>query len=773
MNARVFFALTVLTPVMAWADESSPHGHVRIPLSAYQDLRNKANARASLDQSVSEEMDFQSVTRILQAQVSGSLSKRSLKLEIRVVVEGTSNGWHILPVMPLDLPLIDATITGGGTLIQADGMRSLAFEGPGKRTLVAHLVASGNESGGMRQVNLNILPGTSRQWILELGRGVDAEMEPSDLVRLERKDGKRSLRGHVPATAEEVEVRWSAQGERMAEDPPAQQPQPQENKSKDPPRINVQTSMLASVGERLLTVYTTHRYAIFHAPVSRFEWTVPAGVEVLGVQGRGVTEWTCSPGDVERACSVDLPFPVQRSYELSIQLEQPLPKDAARFQVPTPSPKGVQRTSGHMAVEVMGNAEVKGAPGTTAIGEDVRELPQDLLAGQSTPILLAFKFLEAPVKVVLDIARRESLEMAPISIDDASFTTVWTTEGRTITECNLAVRNRQRQFLAMGLPEGATPQSAFVGGRPVKPSTGEDGRIRIPLLSGGREAESESFAVQVIYSLDNVPLPSLGSVKPVLPTLDAEVGALHHTLVLPDEQYLWAFGGDLSNRSPQVIVERPFSESTGLMLGGLAANRGPMMTLANEEMNLPAAPQAMVQAKVAMDKKENAFKQMQEARVRRGEAAGDGMFDEMERTPQQVSMASSPLGQTGVLPVRIEIPKSGDRYTVHAFYVPPGKALQWTARVASTGLQNLALLITALLGLALGIIFVRQGQALWHRDPLNAERIAFLVGLCVCALLAIYLRRLALPLPVFAVLGIAGLWTYRAYQARAKQAQNS
>ena len=97
---------------------------------------------------------------------------------------------------------------------------------------------------------------------------------------------------------------------------------------------------------------------------------------------------------------------VQRTYELSIQMEQPLPKDATRITIPAPTARGVQRQSGHVAVEVMGNAEVKPGDGTTAVREDVRELPPDIFAGQSTPILLAFNWLDGPLTATLDIQRR-------------------------------------------------------------------------------------------------------------------------------------------------------------------------------------------------------------------------------------------------------------------------------------------------------------------------------------------------------------------------------
>jgi hypothetical protein len=745
-------------------------GQVRMPLSAYQDLKERAQQRQEeqVQQAGEQEAGEEGALapRVLSAELLGTLDGKSLSLEVRVTVDGVAEGWHVLPVLPSSVGLLDAAITGGGTLLGRDGMRTLAFRGPGRRTLVAHLVAPGEESGGMRELELNALPGVSRRLQLELAPKVDAEVEPSDLVASVRDKGKRWLQGHVPSSAESIRLRWSVTGARADEDLDEPPPAPTDARGKEPPRINVQTSMLVSVGERLLTVYSTLRYAIFHAPVSRFEFTVPAGAEVTGVQGRGVTDWTCPAGDGERTCSVDLPFPVQRAYELSVQLERALPKDTRRVEVPAPEPKGVQRGGGHVAVEVMGNAEVKAAEGTTAIPEDVRELPPDLFAGQATPILLAFKFLEAPVKVALLVARRESVEMSPISIDDAAFTTVWTTEGHTITEGTLAVRNRQRQFLALGLPAGAVIQSAFVDGDPVKPSTGEDGRIRVPLRSTGRTQDQESFTVQVVFIQDGLPLPSLGSLDVLLPTLDSEVGALHHTLVLPDQQHLWAFGGDLSATPPRTFREDD-SRRGGFLLG--AASREAPGAYAESNAPPPPLPQvAMDDPKVARQeaRRDRAVRRKPAAMANVAPMSGGAGDSDGEEDGAWAPSTPPPVGQTGVMPVRIQIPQSGVRRQVHAYYVPPGKPLAWHARVASSGVHGVLELMAVALGLALGWLLWRQWRPLWRRERLGREGVALAVCAGLAVLLALYARRTGLWVPASVLPGMAGAWGMAWFRAR-------
>ena len=761
MNAAVLLLLPVLAVDV-------PPGHVRLSLEAYQQLKAAADAQPA-DDGDDEDVSEPASPRVLEARVTGLLTRKALQLELNVVVDGTPGRWHVLPLVPTGVAVTDVTITGGGTLMQLDDMRALVFPGAGRRTVSLKLNATGGEQGASRSVEMALLPGISRQFSLEVQGRLDAEVTPEALLSTDRTGGRRVVRGFLPPTEASVGIRWSTDA--VAEEMPKPERLVRPT-SKEPPRINVQTSMLASVGERLLTTYATLRYAIFHAPVSRFEWTVPDGAEVIGAQGRGVSEWSCNAESGERTCSVELPFPVQRTYELSIQLEQALPKDLTQVDVALPQAKGVQRQSGHVAVEVMGNAEVTPGEATTATREDVRELPTDLFAGQSTPILLAFKFLEAPTRVALEVRRRDSVETSPISVDDASFTTVWTTEGRTITEGTFHVRNRQRQFLALQLPPQAVIQSAFVADAPVKPSTGEDGRIRVPLRSHGRSSDSEDFVVQVVYVLDGLGLPALGRMHAVLPAMDSEVGAMHHTLVLPDRQRLWAFDGDMSIETPRVIqdVGAPRHSSRGLLLGGAMDNGG-------FAANAPAAPAPQMEDQ--MDEEQDA-KQMQEQRAnaapqrmarvaRRGRRGGMGAALGAMVAEEPVSI-SSPVGNTGVLPVRIQIPRSGDRYTAHAFYVPPNTALKWSARVGSRStVDGLAWLVFALTAL-LGFGAVARSKQIFVRGPLTAAQMASAAAVVVLLLAAVVMRSNVQMAPGFAVLGALVGWTWRQVRKRMQTA---
>ena len=90
----------------------------------------------------------------------------------------------------------------------------------------------------------------------------------------------------------------------------------------------------------------------------------------------------------------------------------------------------------------------------------------------------------------------ETKSLAAVA-QSATVTTLVTSEGRSLTEVKLLVRNREQPFLKVALPAGASIVSAEVAGEAVKPVLGADGS-RVPLLRVGScpaDAYNVSFVI--------------------------------------------------------------------------------------------------------------------------------------------------------------------------------------------------------------------------------------------------------------------------------------
>jgi hypothetical protein len=96
-------------------------------------------------------------------------------------------------------------------------------------------------------------------------------------------------------------------------------------------------------------------------------------------------------------------------------------------------------------------------------------------------------------------------------------------DGKTLAQARYAVRNNQRAFMAVRLPEGATLWSASVAGRSVRPGKSADGALLLPLQKGKAGEEAPAFAVEVSYFGRSARWAAKGREEVTLPAVDLPV----------------------------------------------------------------------------------------------------------------------------------------------------------------------------------------------------------------------------------------------------------
>ena len=91
---------------------------------------------------------------------------------------------------------------------------------------------------------------------------------------------------------------------------------------------------------------------------------------------------------------------------------------------------------------------------------------------------------DEPPLVTVDVRRFANAPVLAAVAERAVATTLLTSEGRALTEITMWVRNTAQPFMKVALPEGASIVSVEVAGAPAKPVEGADGN-RVPLLRSG------------------------------------------------------------------------------------------------------------------------------------------------------------------------------------------------------------------------------------------------------------------------------------------------
>jgi hypothetical protein len=127
--------------------------------------------------------------------------------------------------------------------------------------------------------------------------------------------------------------------------------------------------------------------------------------------------------------------------------------------------------------------------------------------------------------------------------ESATVTTMVTSEGKSLTEIKLVIKNQAQPFLKVALPKGVNILSADVAGERVKPVQGADGS-RVPLLRPGFRPTS-AYTVSFVFMHDGAPFAKKGGAELSLPNMDIPISLLNWEVFLPERYKVKDFGGDV------------------------------------------------------------------------------------------------------------------------------------------------------------------------------------------------------------------------------------
>src|SRR5262249_53177132 len=117
-----------------------------------------------------------------------------------------------------------------------------------------------------------------------------------------------------------------------------------------------------------------------------------------------------------------------------------------------------------------------------------------------------------------------------------------TSEGRSLTEVTLTVKNQAQAFMKVTLPSGATILSADVAGEKVKPGQAPDG-THVPLLRANFRPTGP-YAVSFVFMHSGTPFAKKGGSEISLPSIDIPISVMQWEVFLPEQYKVKDFGGD-------------------------------------------------------------------------------------------------------------------------------------------------------------------------------------------------------------------------------------
>ena len=320
---------------------------------------------------------------------------------------------------------------------------------------------------------------------------------------------------------------------------------------------------------------------------------LPENVTINQVQGALVGDWEMKPGEL----LITFLEPVEQSASFVITGEASLPRDG-QVDIPLLRLENVERETGGVGVDVLGAGEIKeDSVKTQGLQRaDASDLGEPVSSRQS-PALLAFRTHANDAKLQrslhLAVSRYTQQAVLMANVQEARYRVLLTKDGKSLVEARYALRNNQRSFVKITLPPGATLWSASLAGKPIRPGSGPDASLLLPLSKARSGEDAPEFAVEIIYFAPGASWTDKGRMKLALPALDLPISRTGLLVFYPPQFRLSAETGsfhaqDYADPFTAVLtaeIEEPALDSAVPGSGGAMELRSVLQTAPGEAMD--------------------------------------------------------------------------------------------------------------------------------------------------------------------------------------------
>ncbi len=537
---------------LCWAEDKSPlpmpdPGNVTLTLDEYNKLVERAGKPPKKPETAPLPYSIKHADLKLKVENSGVMG--SVELEGEVFHKGISK-------VPLTsgMTILDAHQNGKGVPLLQEGGTHVALLPAGDFSISLDAGLPLRIDAGRASFSLPApVAGSVQMSLLIPGEHTLANITPGVITSRKSENGHTAIEATlVPGQPANI---WWATREVVAPAAPREV------------RFLADSKTLVSVSEAEIRVAVLADITMVQGETSTFQVQIPEGFEVTGVTGPTLDSAETQPKVVNvrpvGATEPTHPYifltvsnPGLRSHQFLISMERSI--NDTKADAPFVSFRGAQRETGEVLVEGAGTMEITATEGGGLKRMDVKEANPYLRSLAHFPPQAAFRYhrqaSETPTLALNWVRFPDGSVLAAVA-ESADVTTMVTSEGKSLTEVKLTLKNQAQPFLKVSLPTGATILSAEVAGERVKPVQGADGN-RVPLLRPGFRPNG-SYTVSFVFMHSGTPFARKGGADLSLPSMDIPISLLNWEVFLPERYKVKDFGGDViaANRVPEALRE--------------------------------------------------------------------------------------------------------------------------------------------------------------------------------------------------------------------------
>jgi hypothetical protein len=551
----------------------------------------------------------------ISVRIDGGMARATIALEGEVFHTGVVK----VPLMA-STTLLDARLASGPLPLLSDNNRLVGLiAGPSAFAATLEWAAPLTMTPGRGSFVLPVPSAGSITATIDIpGERTDVRVTPGLVLSRSSAGGRTTIQATLsPGTS--AQVSWSS---RDAVAAPVQRDV----------RFLSNVKTLITIGESEIRAASLIEVTVLQGEASRFDLRVPQGYEVVSVSGATLDASEPQPSGV----TLTVLDPALRRHQFLLTLERAGSGGSFKLDTSFATMPAAQRESGEVALAGVGTLEIGAADNPGGIGAadhpqlkrvDVREVDPSLASAAGQSILAAYRYQRSaatPPTLSLDVTRFSDAAVLAAVAERAVVTTLVTTGGRALTEVTLWVRNRAQPYMKVSLPAGASILSSDVAGQPVKPADGQDG-TRVPLLRPGFRP-TQAYTVSFVYLHAGSPFLKKGDMRMTLPRMDLPVTIVEWEVFVPEMYRVDRFDGDV------IPVELAVAAAHGTKGIHVAANA-------------PHDGQGMVTEQIVNQ-----------------DARETGQRNAAQANEPSVNVQNLQRRASGVLPVRIEVPRAGSSY---------------------------------------------------------------------------------------------------------------
>jgi len=290
-----------------------------------------------------------------------------------------------------------------------------------------------------------------------------------------------------------------------------------------PARYQLRGQVAWNLGAAAQQVAADLEIAILGRNTDRLEIVLPAAARRVRITGGDVRQVQVRHG----AAVVFLRGSVGGRTRLKVSYEHELPAAGAAAALAPPEIRGGHWAAGTLAVtNTVGGSELlaRRLAGLKEIA--LADIPRSLSAMLAGKAVLAYRITSRRWSMQLEVVDLGAFALRQTIADTAHYRFVYRRHGTVLCRADYEVRNRNRQFLRLTLPPGATVLLARVNekSRPLTALAGQPDTYLLPLERSTASVEGlVSFPVQVVYIYRCDPLGPAGSSQVGLPRIDVPI----------------------------------------------------------------------------------------------------------------------------------------------------------------------------------------------------------------------------------------------------------